>query len=244
MMLADSATVSDGTHKPQVEHDPSEEQKVMLLKQTIAERMRRYDILLKDKVISEVSYATHKNRVVQEAVEAIEAQNSTSPKPIDETFTPEEIKRMPWLKELLNQRDLWKRHSAAVHANIEDWETNVRRTYMAKATSKSLSPLLALIGQYLLFFRDNEEGRRRLLEILFLQDADSRLKIHNWFMLSTAGNGHDVRHGHKVETLCANVPMERPCVERAQHKDAGRRVRDRGANGRGRLPVPVQRKAP
>eukprot|EP00796_Vickermania_ingenoplastis_P006396 gene6396-biopygen4067 len=76
---------------------------------------------------------------------------------------------------------------------------------MAKASNQSLSPLLALIGQYLLFFNDSEDGRRRLVEILFLQDADQRLKIHNWYMLCTAGHRKAVKEGHKVDRL--QVPM-------------------------------------
>eukprot|EP00796_Vickermania_ingenoplastis_P011020 gene11020-biopygen8005 len=183
----------------------TEEERLEQLKVTIEQRMKPYDQLLASKILTEVAYAAHKNRVIQSAVEEYQAEPQKTENVVQEIFTSEEIRRMPWIKELLNQQDLWKRHEAAVAANPEDWENNARQTYMAKASNQSLSPLLALIGQYLLFFNDSEDGRRRLVEILFLQDADQRLKIHNWYMLCTAGHGKAVKEGHKVDRL--QVPL-------------------------------------
>eukprot|EP00796_Vickermania_ingenoplastis_P007114 gene7114-biopygen4377 len=71
------------------------------------------------------------------------------------------------VKDLQNCRDMWRRHTGAVRRDKAAWEKKVLDTYMAKARSGTLSPLLALIGQYLLFAADAEAGRAALLEILF-----------------------------------------------------------------------------
>eukprot|EP00796_Vickermania_ingenoplastis_P002608 gene2608-biopygen2098 len=118
----------------------TEEERLEQLKVTIEQRMKPYDQLLASKILTEVAYAAHKNRVIQSAVEEYQAEPQKTENVVQEIFTSEEIRRMPWIKELLNQQDLWKRHEAAVAANPEDWENNARQTYMAKASNQSLSP--------------------------------------------------------------------------------------------------------
>jgi len=81
----------------------------------------------------------------------------------------------------------------------------VRQAYLAKATAGTLSPLMALVGQYLLYTTDYLQGRRWLLNVLFLEDSNSRMKIHNWAVLNTAPKGTDIKEGRKIEHL--QVPL-------------------------------------
>eukprot|EP00796_Vickermania_ingenoplastis_P001992 gene1992-biopygen1628 len=103
------------------------------------------------------------------------------------------------VKDLQNCRDMAPPHGA-VRRDKAAWERKVLDTYMAKARSGTLSPLLALIGQYLLFAADAEAGRAALLEILFLQDPSMRLRTHNWYVLDHSDGMTEI-HGPKVEKL-------------------------------------------
>eukprot|EP00796_Vickermania_ingenoplastis_P003687 gene3687-biopygen2218 len=117
-----------------------------------------------------------------------------------EEFTAAYIDRNPWVKELLNTRDMWKRHHEAVQSDAEAWEARVRDNYLARAKSGALSPLLTLIGEYLLFAVDKEIGRQHLLEILYMADPSARLAVHNWSILDSV-DGLVETHGPKVESL-------------------------------------------
>eukprot|EP00796_Vickermania_ingenoplastis_P000921 gene920-biopygen761 len=175
------------------------------VKTAIEARIQRFTEMKNEGFITEIQLAAAKLDVTKEELAKYEASLTKKETPLAETkFDAEEIKRQPFLKDLLNQRDLWKRHNEAVEADPKAWEADVTSTFLAKATSGTLSPLLTLIGQYLLF-TDHEMGRRYLLEILFKQPASTRLSIHNWHILSTAPAGTDITNGPKVQHL--TVPL-------------------------------------
>eukprot|EP00796_Vickermania_ingenoplastis_P010629 gene10628-biopygen7590 len=163
--------------------------------------MAPFDALKTANDITQEQYNSIKLDVVKEEAAKISMNAKTTLQQTHEQFSSEEIKRQPWLKELLNQRDLWRRHTAAVSADEKAWEEDVVATFLAKASGGQLSPLLTIIGQYLLFSADKEVGRRYLLEILFKQPASIRLKVHNWAVLETAPVGTALVMGPKVEHL-------------------------------------------
>eukprot|EP00796_Vickermania_ingenoplastis_P010514 gene10514-biopygen7479 len=129
----------------------------------------------------------------KEALEVLHGKSS-------EEYTTAYVDRNPWVKDLQNARDTWQRHFTAIQRNAKQWEEKVRSAYMAKAKSGILSPLLALIGEYLLYSPDKEAGRQSLLEILYLQEPSKRLSIHNWHILDLV-SGATETHGPKVERL-------------------------------------------
>lgn len=135
--------------------------------------------------------------------EALEQQLAAQNTPA--RFSREEMERQPFLKELLNYQDLWKRHDEAVAADEVAWEENAKAIFMAKAKAGTLSPILSVVGQGLLFFADKDQGRRHLLELFFLQDEEKRMPAHNWFVLSQAAPGTSIQHGDKVKRL--SVPL-------------------------------------
>lgn len=61
-------------------------------------------------------------------------------------FSPEEIARHPFLKEIFNKSDLWRSHGAAVTAEKGLWEKLVRDMFTHKVKADGLFPLLAIIG--------------------------------------------------------------------------------------------------
>lgn len=173
------------------------------MQEEIKARLLPLEELRDNAVISDEEFNALKIELIKEVLHA--HQEATKPKEATGEFTPEEIKRQPWLKELLNQRDLWKRHEVAYTQDPIAWEKDVTDSFLAKAAAGMLSPLLTIIGQYLLFAKDKQEGRRYLLELLFNQDPDARLKVHNWYVLETAPTGTAVAKGRKVEKL--TVPL-------------------------------------
>eukprot|EP00796_Vickermania_ingenoplastis_P007135 gene7135-biopygen4650 len=106
---------------------------------------------------------------------------------------------------------MWKRHHEAVQSDAEAWEARVRDNYLARAKSGALSPLLTLIGEYLLFAVDKEIGRQHLLEILYMADPSARLAVHNWSILDSV-DGLVETHGPKVESL--ELPLFPPPHQR------------------------------
>eukprot|EP00796_Vickermania_ingenoplastis_P007181 gene7181-biopygen4663 len=149
------------------------------------------------KEAADVEKATALREAIQsatkEAMARAEEKNS-------EEFSQAFADRNEWVKDLRNCRDMWRRHTGAVRRDKAAWEKKVLDTYMAKARSGTLSPLLALIGQYLLFAADAAAGRAALLEILFLQDPSMRLRTHNWCVLDHSDGMTEI-HGPKVEKL-------------------------------------------
>jgi len=117
------------------------------------------------------------------------------------SFHPDELAREPFIKDLLRQKDLWKRHKATIEADKEGWETAARDTFIAKCKANLASPLLVMMGELLIMHEDKEEGRRKLIEILLMQDAEERTKIFNWLALETGPQGSEMIHGKKVENL-------------------------------------------
>lgn len=185
-------------------HTLSTEQK-NALQQAIAARMAPYTALQEAGEITEDDLKAIKLDMIKEEAGRFTVLPSYECHGGNGRFSSDELKRQPWLKDMLNQRDLWKRHEAAVMSDPAAWESDVTNTFLAKAAAGSLSPLLTLIGQYLLFSTDKERGRRHLLEILYKQPASTRLKIHNWAVLTTAPVGTDLVLGEKVEHL--SVPL-------------------------------------
>lgn len=167
----------------------------------IEERMKTYDQLLTAKTITQEFYDKYKFEVVREEVQ----KDQDRQKAVTANFSKDEIERQPWLKELLNQQDMWQRHYKTIKEDESAWEQKMKENFMAKATAGRLSPLQCIIGQGLLFFPDREEGRRHLLHLLFGLDPKDRLPAHNWFMLSTAGMGTAIDEGRKVKKM--TVPL-------------------------------------
>lgn len=159
------------------------------------------DDALKAGLISQTHHEEEKRKFFDEEMQRMQKEEMEKSKASSQSFLPEEIAREPFLKEILNQQDLWKRHEAAIAEDRQAWEKRVRDVFIEKSIAGELSPLLVLIGQYLIFSTDFEAGRRRLLEILFLQPADQRIKIHNWLILASAPKGTNITFGRKVGEL-------------------------------------------
>lgn len=64
-----------------------------------------------------------------------------------------------------------------------------------------LSPLLALIGQYLLFATDVKVGLRQLVDFLYNKDTELRVQFHNWYLLENAVGSATEQYGPKVNGL-------------------------------------------
>eukprot|EP00796_Vickermania_ingenoplastis_P000317 gene317-biopygen292 len=159
----------------------------------------------------------------KEALEVLHGKSS-------EEYTTAYVDRNPWVKDLQNARDTWQRHFTAIQRNAKQWEEKVRSAYMAKAKSGTLSPLLALIGEYLLYSSGKEAGRQSLLEILYLQEPSKRLSIHNWHILDLV-SGATETHGPKVERLKMPLfpPRATPSLRRSTRRSSSWRGRLRAA---------------
>lgn len=123
-------------------------------------------------------------------------------------YSREEMEIQPWKKTKLLKEQLWRQHTEAVTHHVDDWEKKVLDTFKSKCIAKALTPLMAMIGQYLIFYKDVEQGRRELLELLYLQNDKSRLETHNWRVLSFFPPGSDETYGDKIKEL--NVPLFPP----------------------------------
>lgn len=166
--------------------------------EAINRRLAPYDALKASNIITEEDCNKFKRVVVQEEVERLEKGKL----PLTDSFGEEEMKRQSWLREIRNQRDLcWRMHQAAVDADPDAWENKMVDKFISLDIGNELSPLLALIGRYLLFVDNHKYSRRCLPEIMYLQDASARLTIHNWNILASAPEGTDVREGKKEEDL-------------------------------------------
>lgn len=119
------------------------------------------------------------------------------------SFTTEEINRQPWIKDLLNYRDARNRFHLAVKTDPEAWDKAAREAFVAKATAGTLSPIMAIVCQYLLYSNDAEFGRRSVINLFLFHDANTRLNMHNWEVLSSAPNNLEIIEGGKVASLKA-----------------------------------------
>lgn len=172
-----------------------------IFRERIRPRLELLESIRGDNIMTEDRYEDEKAFIIREEMQRINKEEQEKDKLSAETFLPEEIAREPFLKEILNQQDFWKRHKATVAQDPEAWEKRVRDMFIAKSKAGGLSPLLVLIGHYLFFSSDYTESRRHLIEILFLQAADQRLKIHNWLVLGAAPKGTTLTFGKKIENL-------------------------------------------
>lgn len=184
------------------------------LMERLDSRMKIMEDLLNCGSITKEVYEEEKKTLLHEELQKMHEEELAKSKASTQAFLPEEIAREPFLKDILSQEDLWRRHEAAIAEDCEAWEKRVRDTYIAKAKAGGLSPLLVLFGQYMMFASDLNAGRRRLLEILFLQAADQRMKIHNWLILGAAPKGTNIAFGRKVEGLSFPLfPFGQPDLE-------------------------------
>eukprot|EP00796_Vickermania_ingenoplastis_P011942 gene11942-biopygen8686 len=97
------------------------------------------------KEAADVEKATALREAIQSATK--EAMARAEGKNSDE-FSQAFVDRNEWVKDPQNCRDMWRRHAGAIRRDKAAWEKKALDTYMAKARSGTLSPLLALIGQY------------------------------------------------------------------------------------------------
>lgn len=90
-------------------------------------------------------------------------------------------------------------------ADREAWMEEAARAYDAQTAAGTLSPLLSLLGRYLIYPRDMESGVRDAIHLLYLQDPQLRLTHHNWGVLEEGDNSLLMLHGPKVMDL--EVPL-------------------------------------
>eukprot|EP00796_Vickermania_ingenoplastis_P007127 gene7127-biopygen4388 len=109
-------------------------------------QLKLWEQAIQAKVISEEEGNRRKGESLQAAMEELNRKEELKKGKSSEEFTAAYIDRNPWVKELLNTRDMWKRHHEAVQSDAEAWEARVRDNYLARAKSGALSPLLTLIG--------------------------------------------------------------------------------------------------
>lgn len=79
------------------------------------------------------------------------------------------------------------------------------RAYAAQTAAGTLSPLLSMLGRYLLYSSDPESDLRDAIHLLFLQNPHLRLPHHNWRVLEEGDNSLLILHGPKVMNL--EVPL-------------------------------------
>lgn len=152
--------------------------------------------------ISASEYNRRREKILDEEIEKIEEEDTRKEDGLfGLSYHPDELAREPFIKDLLRQKDLWKRHKAAIEADQEGWETAARETFISTCKANLASPLIVMLGEFLIMQEDKEDGRRKLIEILLLQDAEERTKIFNWLQLGKGPQGTEMIHGKKVEQL-------------------------------------------
>jgi len=157
-----------------------------------------WDELEKRGLISKAGAETEKIRIYREEQERLTHSEKAF-------FSREEIERNPWMKDYLNFVAEQQRVVQAHEVNREEWMQEAARAYDAQTAAGTLSPLLSMLGKYLLYARDAESGLRDAIHLLFLQDPHLRLPHHNWRVLEEGDNSLLMLHGPKVMTL--EVPL-------------------------------------
>lgn len=69
---------------------------------------------MEEKMILLGSFEEEKAHVIREETQRIHEEIREKEKDTAQTFLPGKIAREPFLKEILNQRDLWERHDAVI----------------------------------------------------------------------------------------------------------------------------------
>lgn len=167
--------------------------------------MEPYEDLLASNTLTQEYVNQKREQKVEEELNRLFPPQPVSDHSTTDIFSYEEMQRQPWLKEMLNHRDMRRRHELAVAKDAEAWEEATRKAFVAKATAGALSPMMVIIGHYLLYSTDLDRGRRHLLNLLIHQEPSRRLPMHNWLVLSEAPDGLEMVEGEKVEKL--TVPL-------------------------------------
>eukprot|EP00796_Vickermania_ingenoplastis_P009219 gene9219-biopygen5864 len=84
-------------------------------------QLKLWEQAIQAKVISEEEGNRRKGESLQAAMEELNRKEELKKGKSSEEFTAAYIDRNPWVKELLNTRDMWKRHHEAVQSDAEAW---------------------------------------------------------------------------------------------------------------------------
>lgn len=164
-------------------------------------RLEFWNVRRENRTVSSHVFEGKRMTMIEEAIQGISGEPLEKEKDDLEKFLQDEISRQPFLKKIINQKNLWISHCTGVEAEKDVLKKCVRNIFAANSKAARLSPLLVIIAHYLLYVNNWEVGRKPLLKLLYLQEAGNRLKIHNLLATDNLPEGTMMAHGEKIEQL-------------------------------------------
>lgn len=173
-----------------------------LFEKRLVKRLTTLERIRDKGIITAADYITGREKILAEEMERLGAEithEDMSPQTF--TYSKEEVDRDPELQKVFRREEKCKRMKKIRDANIEAWETMVRNTFMAICKDNRASPLIVMMGEFLIMDPNREEGRRALLDLLIMDDPEERIKDFNTIVMATGPDGIEFTHGTKVTYL-------------------------------------------